>query len=438
MFSKGMRKSLIGLALFSVGTFLHQTAAVAQDEGSRASDIAPGTVVSKANLDSIGNKGFEGHGLKDLLTHQMETRIRRDNLKMVLQSKKRIPRDPRWVQASRERNRPVALDTVSGMIDGYIAGDPFPQISQDDPDAGVKLLWNANYSWQQYDNFTCTVMTAFIDGDIGIEQMQRWTIDRYFFTGRVSDRETHFDPAIFHKTLLFASYPQDIRGTGVFAIRYNTGELDDRWAYIRTVRRVRRLSGGAWVDPIGGTDQLQDDVGIINAHPTWYSEAKLLGIRSVLVSTNSPFPWKGWQATDAATFPRLDLTVAPYWDTTEVWEPREVYVVELIPPEYHPYGKKVIYMGVDNFLPYQGDAYDKKGDHWKWLQHGFAAVETDDGYIDGNGNRAIVEFQSWGLFIDFPRRHASYLATDESSCHINSPVKKPEDYAASRLETIGR
>ena len=90
---------------------------------------------------------------------------------------------------------------------------------------------------------------------------------------------------IAQKTYFVAHYPQDIRGLGLFSVRYNQADSkvpDDSYAYLKSVRRVRRLSGGAWMDPIGGTDQLYDDWDIWDAAPTKYKSNKLIEKRWVL------------------------------------------------------------------------------------------------------------------------------------------------------------
>ena len=43
--------------------------------------------------------------------------------------------------------QPVDKDT--GKRPDYITGQPFPDIRQDDPDAGYKVLWNSVYAGLQ-------------------------------------------------------------------------------------------------------------------------------------------------------------------------------------------------------------------------------------------------------------------------------------------------
>lgn len=85
------------------------------------------------------------------------------------------------------------------------------------------------------------------------------------------------------------------RGVGTLMVQYVGGRLPDVYAYIKAVRRVRRLSGNAWADPVVGTDMLTDETFGLNIDLTWYPEYKITGKRWVLAALHS-------QSTDA----RLD------------------------------------------------------------------------------------------------------------------------------------
>lgn len=122
-----------------------------------------------------------------------------------------------------------------------------------------------------------------VDGDKGVEQTQKWEWRRYFHVGHMDGTPTEGDGEVYSRTLMFATFPQDIRGLGTFTIRYmDPNRVDDMWAYTKQTRRVRRVSGGGWMDPIGGTDMLQDDQDIWDAPPSWYKQVRLIEKRWVL------------------------------------------------------------------------------------------------------------------------------------------------------------
>ena len=133
------------------------------------------------------------------------------------------------------------------------------------------------------------------------------------------------------------------------------------------------------MDPIGGTDQLNNEVEIMSAHVTWYPEYKLIGKRWMLAVAHSRWPpWDEDKKGDVA-FRNVDLANAPYWNPVDDWEPREVYVIEATPPDEHPYSRKVMYLDADTWVFYFAETYDKKGELWKTLIFNMRPLETLDG-----------------------------------------------------------
>jgi hypothetical protein len=281
--------------------------------------------------------------------------------------------------------------------------------------------------------------------------MQQWRFDRIHMIGRVAfDSHTLGDGSIFHKSLFFAVYPHDIKGLGTFTIRHVAPQLDETWVYIRTVRRVRRLSGGAWVDVIGGTDEIADDTEIFNAHPSWYKDYKILGKMHMLVVANSQGhvpdvakrrSWYPDAGSVQEQFPRMDLSVSPYWNPKDVWEIRPVYVLDTIPPEFHPYSHKIAVFDAENWRPYLAETFDKKGDFWKHIVFASGAYYSQDGYIDpATGKPPIYMFSAWGVYSDYQRRHATSfnIPPEPQGCVINNPTMTPDHYSLAVLEAAGR
>lgn len=430
--SRGLAVSITGIAAVISGTSL----AAAQDE------LAPGTVISSANLGDALTQTFEGHPVKEMIPERIQEQIRNSNLKLYI--RKAVPHsiDPRLTEATKKYAGSVTIDPATYQISNYKAGTPFPEIRENDPLAGAKIIWNLSYAQPHGDNFVAPFAIVLIDGQAGIERIQHWNFNRFYMVGLTTQSTpTLGDGSIFHKSLLFADYPQDVKGLGTFSIRYNDGRLDDIWAYIRAVRRIRRLSGGAWVDPIGGTDQLQDDLDLFNAHPTWYKSYKLLGRHWMLVvahsggDKNEPC-WNQNASALGERFRRIDVDTPPHWNPKDIWEPREVYVVEGVPPEYHPYSKKVMWLGADNWRPYYGEAYDRKGDYWKFTFYGTREYESADGYRGPDGKVARLPFTAWTVWTDVQRRHSSFTCI--APFDVNIPGLKESDFSVTVLEAAGR
>lgn len=418
--------------------------------GAVAADAAPGTKINKANIDQVKDMTFEGHRIGELIPERIEWQIKTMGMELTLA--KSTPEsgslDPRVVEATKKFSSNAKLDTNTFLVTGWTAGVPFPDIDVKDPWAGVKVVWNYTYGQPRGDHFHCPFTFNLVDGNTGMERVQNWIFARYYMLGRVTGGSMNIgDGSIYHKSLLFATGPQDIKGLGTFSIRYNDPKFDDIWAYVRSVRRIRRLSGGAWMDPIGGTDHLADDLETFNAHPAWYKGYKLLGKQYVLAVSNSqstqPDRSKRWswfpkEGSDEARFPRMDLAHSPYWNPIDIYEVRPVYIVESTPPDYHPMTKRVNWFDASNWRPYYAAAYDRKGDFWKWIHFSTGPWPSIDGWTNpATGKPVDYMFTYWGVNIDHQRRHATFFNIAEG-CTMNAPGALPDDYSLAQLEAAGR
>ncbi len=396
-----------------------------------AAELKPGTIISAQNLDTIKGDTFERHTIASLLTERLEWQVRTQGLKIKLRHSEELPMDPRYVEATKKYAKDVKYDPKTRLVTGYKAGLPFPNLDTNDPNLGDKLIWN--YHWGAPSGTVQDIPKFYfllIDGRKGLERAQTWFYLRYYFKGRLTGNPIEGDGSIYTKTLIFATHPRDIRGLGTFTIAYDTGKVDDNWAYIKTVRRTRRLSGGAWMDPIGGLDQLNDDVEVFNAFPTWYPKYKVLGKRWVLAVAHSEQPTVDVSKEGTPEeYARVDLKTPPYWNLMDSWEPREVWVIEATTPPEHPYSKKVLYMDTKFPRFYFSETYDRKGEFWKFINFTLRPMKTEEG-----GN--VVE-SAVGQTIDFQRRHATIFLI-HPSFKINTPGVTPDKVTLGVLEAAGQ
>lgn len=398
---------------------------------TQAAELTPGTTINGGNLAQHLSDTFEGHKIGDLLTERMQQLMNAEGLNIILKASQPVTLGKDYQAATQANAGKAVYNKDTRQVDGWVGGVPFPDVSADDPDAAAKLIWNHHYAQptknlQDYPKFAY----LFISDKTGLERKQEWAFKRYLMKGRLgTDQVVEGDGSILSKTLLYATYPNDIRGLGLFTIRYDSPKLEDSWAYIKSVRRTRRLSGGTWMDPIGGTDQLNDDIEIFNAHPSWYAGYKLLGKRWVLAVANSTTQAWSQGASGSAEFPVVDLANAPYWNPKDGWEPREVWVIEAITPPEHPYSKKVLYMDTQFPRFYQAEAYDRKGQFWKWMNYHLKSIKTAD------GDTGIVS--SAGFTIDYQRRHGTVFILGDDA-RLNTAGVKGDDVNLRELEKAAR
>lgn len=396
-------------------------------------EVKEGAVLSAENIDALYEDTFEGHKIKDLLTDKIEWRIRENGFQMPLVHSKVVEMDAKWVERSNANTATATLNAETRQVEGWQGGMPFPNIDESDPKAAEKIVWNWYYGNPRGDVMNVpNVSYVMIDGDSGIERAQNWSFIRYTMKGRMNGEQTEGDGKELSRTLFFATAPRDIKGLGTYTVRQDSDKVEDVWAYIRAVRRTRRLSGGAWMDPIGGTDQLQDDIEIFNANPSWYESYKLIGKRHMLVAAHGKnSAWQVGAKTQQEEYPTLDLKNAPYWNFNyDNYEPREVYVIEAITPEEHPYSKKIIYIDTQYPRVHFGEAYDKKGEFWKMFQFHSYPGKGEDGFRDVR--------TTGGVTIDFKRNHATVFFPDTSTWSTNTPGLEMDDVNLSALRKGAR
>lgn len=399
-----------------------------------AAELPEGTVIGADNIDKVKNDTFQGHTIASLLTERMEWRIRNSGLRLPLAKSKEVVLDPKWVKATQANAGKTKINRQTCMVDGWGAGQPFPAIDEKDPEAAEKIIWNWHLGQMYGDVAEARDWTQLlIDGAKGVHAEPTAEFSRYNMKGRL-DGKTDGDGSERGRQLLFFKSPADMKGLGTFTVMYDSAKVNDVWAYIPAVRRVRRLSGGAWMDPIGSSDQLQDDLEVFNARPCWYTGYKLLGKRWVLSAANSPGSVGKVWSKDGKTFdekyPVLE-NKAPFWNmNNDRFEPREVYVVEATTPPEHPYSKKVLYMETKYPRIYWGEAYNRKGEFWKHMQFHSYPTKAEDG--------SPVILTSGGAIIDFQRNHATVFLTDLKAWKANAPGISAKDFTLEKLQAAGR
>jgi hypothetical protein len=211
------------------------------------------------------------------------------------------------------------------------------------------------------------------------------------------------------------------------------GRLDDIFAYVKSVRRIRRLSGGAWFDPIGGTDLLSDEPWILSGYPGWYKDQKLQEKRWQLMPVGDPKS-PGWvkdARTKAEEYPYIETEQKPYGMPKLQWAPREVYVIEVTPPTEHYYSRKTWYCDVEYPIFHMADNYDKAGNLWKvqLLPRLWRQQDTPEGV------KTLGPIQT-DYLLNFKADHVTVVTFVLDSWKFNDPNEKPSDFVPNILVDV--
>jgi hypothetical protein len=389
-----------------------------------AEEVPTGYIVTKANLASVDKQTFDGHNLGSMIPPSMRKMIEL-GLTLKLAPTKPVIQPPSLIAATEKYSGNVKYDRATRRISGYVAGIPFPNLSDKDPDVAEKAIWNQFYSaLQLVDVLQVSTRVYAIDGTKGVERTFDLVNSQLKLTHRygVEPVAPKFlgDGNIFRKVLIFNLAPQDVAGTGAYIQRYDDGRLDDSWAYIKSIRRIRRMSGGTWMDPIPGTDLLNDDSACIDAFPTWYPKYKFIGKQWVLALVHGTAP--GAPGTTIENY--LNIKEAPFWNPiNENWEPREVFVIDGTPPDAHPYSRKRFYFDIQANGMLMCDLYDKKGQLWRFFPMVYSPTLMADGE-PGSGSNFV-----W--ITDLQRMHSTYV---HSLYHRQNEARaNPADWAPEAL-----
>jgi len=372
-----------------------------------AAELPEGTVISAANLDQIMDDTFEGHKIRDLIEGKYEMWIRDFALEMQLGHSAPLNIDPAYDEVTAKYKGQAVLNS-DNTVSNYTAGKPFTDVDVNDSSCGWKLAWNHFYANPIMGNS----WVAF--GEVKIFDAKRGEIDRFAAASAKSifEGRTRGEPRIgseddHARYLLVLTEPYDIAGIGVFTKQYNNAQPDDGWAYVKALRRVRRVAGGkSWMDPQPKMDLLNDDNQAVLAYPGWYKGWECKGKRHILAVTTAYDPNVPYSYDDAVKSDEF-----PHWNPKRlVWEPREVYIVEGITPDEHPYSKKVLYMDVNYPFYYHGELYDRKGDFWRLWRQSYSPITTCDG-APGYGFAHTMA-------IDFQNQRATFirLTLDKLNC----------------------
>lgn len=378
---------------------------------SMAAELEEGFVIDGSNYERVKDDTFEGHRIDTMLPDSHKKLIVDYGLRVKLAHSKPWDKNERMIALTEKYAPQVRFNPETKRIENYVAGIPFPDLDiQNDEYAGWKLAYNITWSAFIGDLLYWPTVDYVMVGENGYERSITYFISVYNMVGRQSTGDVHVegDGTIRNYTTIIATAPSDARGIGTFSIRYADGRLDDIYAYIRSVRRFRRLSGGAWYDPIQGTDMLLDQsANGLNIDPSWYKDFRILEKRVMLspeTTTENYASGKG--RTYKEQYPLLDLETPPYWnhkDENEVWRPRETYIMEAIPPKEHPHSRRVYYVNTDPYWPlaFAADNYDRAGNLWQICTFSVNRIKTEDGYPGVN--------EVFMRVVDLKRLHATVI-----------------------------
>jgi hypothetical protein len=319
-----------------------------------------------------------------------------------------------------------------GAMENYVCGYPFANdaIKLDDPQAGLKIAWNYDKRWYWRGYFVANALTTWLrfggthtppepemppQGWMGKEvniQPDDWNYDvkKIYGGGGTYERSlgtfyhkaymSHLPmfpdsnyqvpgvddaEAVYWKEFTAFFSPYDVRGTAFIIARYNDPRrTDDGWAYVPSLRRVRRISAEVKSDSLMGTEHTLEDFYGFSGRPLEW-DWKFWG-RKKFLAVHAKTEWDD----DGAHYGGPDG-----WLFNDVWQMRDMFVVERIPRDpRHPYKSAVMAIDPQTWETWNHIAFDRKGTLWKLWQWGYSWSDDAHRYVDMNHGRSAIHWRN--------------------------------------------
>src|SRR5215831_16874368 len=286
--------------------------AVATSNGAARADVVPGDKITDQNIDKV----------KDLISPGLEWCIKH-GFPITISETKKVEWPKAYKEATEKYAAQVKLSPDGKSMANYVAGQPFPNVDQKDPQFVLKLMFNYDYGYinglddTDLRNFDADTGAIADHGPMTVER--HFLLDhfrRLFWTGRlyVDPKPEKPNPSGYRaqQGLYPILEPFDLKGVGALGNRYTSPDKqDDSWLYLPSLRRVRRLSTAQRSDALFGQDTDVDSYYGYAGQVGWM-DWKFLGERDIIgILHGEHYPVKWHEKVD--------------WAMDEKWEKRRVY-----------------------------------------------------------------------------------------------------------------
>ncbi len=193
------------------------------------------------------------------------------------------PQGPAWEEAfaaASQKNaerlgvseRGTIVDRATGKPASGLYGVPF-RIDPADPQAGVKVMWNAYYALWRIGSTHDALGMSWV-GRKGLQREAVLESHMAFLEGVPPSRAPKENPLdLAQQSRAIVTSPADLNGTASLSWRFRDPEKQDQsWTYVPALRRVRQVSPANRSDGFLGSDLSQDDGAVFDGKPedfTW-------------------------------------------------------------------------------------------------------------------------------------------------------------------------
>ncbi|HYB91007.1 MAG TPA: DUF1329 domain-containing protein [Candidatus Binataceae bacterium] len=279
-----------------------------------------------------------------------------------------------YKDATEKYSAQVRLTPDGRSMIGYVAGQPFPIIDDNDPKAAQKIMWDEVFKplasddydlrWFECDSEYWGVNKPYFPlsvtdighyagyNEVGRTEVEPFPIDPDFLTSGIQRSD------LLYPVLA----PAKSRGTGIMRHRYaDPKRQDEIYNYDGSTRRLRHLaySMADNTSGMGGYDP--NHYGGWAGKPENY-DLKYLGEKSMLASVDIHSGVAGRCPTDGGAS-----------HCPEPWQMRRIWIIEAKPRYNNLFSRELVYIDTETGWPMFVDMYDRKGELYKnwtsWLNY---------------------------------------------------------------------
>ncbi len=283
-------------------------------------------------------------------------------------------------------------DAASGKIPLRFFGLPFPEVHASDPQAGTKIVHNYRARRMQMDGDFHTFDLSDVTETGEVLRSVKILLSQRYYVGTTAEPPASLPDNTESRQLAAALAPKDLEGVGVLTWRLNDWTTWDQvWAYLPTIRRVRRVRSSTRGDRVPGFEVQGDDADCYD-NKTSYFTWKLVGESEVIgpIGTDNPYartlqdepPSRRFMELpyNKAVFETRGATGAGWFTLDNVFIKRPVWIVEGTPKDpYYEAGKIVLYVDRDLYHGYYKLSFNKAGELYRTNFCGQAWGRSKDG-----------------------------------------------------------
>lgn len=396
---------------------------------------APGEVITAADAGRLG--ALIPDDLRPFVVEGF------DGLRMEIAPTRDYTPAKAYVDATVKYACQPALD-ADGHLVSYVAGQPFPysdwavkatghacDLDPKDPQFALKLAWNVNYRWQASGfNYPQWGFSYMRNGGKDLWRLGQGVYRRTYFSHRADllpgNGELIAGTDVEWAEFIEVDDPFDLRGTMFLLYRYtDPAKEDDTWAYVPSLRRVRRIATTQKSDSLLGTEFTFEDFYLFSGYvldQEWRfgGETTALG---AMASDRVCFPANLGEEFVQRVEEMIRLGSREKWEecrwgpygalpfVDEKWEKRDVFVLEDLPKQKgHPYSLKRIWYDKQTMWPLYAITYDRAGNPYKIFAH--VASWSEDTVNPGNqGKRVVLGHALTGVNVQNLNSHVTQFFT---------------------------